>query len=91
MRLYELVLIFNSSLSADQRKKLLGTIKEWLRDVKIVKENEWGQKALSYPIKKERIGFYEMLELEAATIPGDFEKRLLNTDGVLRHLLVRKK
>lgn len=91
MREYELVLIFNSSLSADQRKKLLDTVKEWLRDVTIEKVNEWGAKALAYPIKREKIGYYVMLELKAETIPGDLEKRLLNNDQVMRHLLVRKK
>ncbi len=91
MRKYELVLVLNSSLSADQRKTLVETVKGWLKGVKVNKEEDWGQKALAYPIKKEKIGFYIVLSLEAETMPSDMEKRVLNLDNVLRHLLVRTK
>lgn len=99
MRNYQLVLVLKSSLSEVQRKKLLETIKSWLKpaspaggDVKIAKEEEWGQKPLSYSIKKENAGFYLNLILEAKTVfPLDFEKKLIDQDGVLRHLLLRSK
>lgn len=91
MRLYDVVLVLKSSLSEPQRKKLLETIKSWLKDVKIVKEEGMGQKVLAYPIKHEISGFYHKLHLEAETIPSDFEKRLFAAEEVLRHLLVRKK
>lgn len=76
-------------MSESERKKLTGTVKDWLRDVKIVKEEEWGQKALAYKIKKENAGFYLNYELEAEVIPGDFEKRIIGQDAIIRHLLVR--
>lgn len=91
MRLYDLVLILRSSLSEKEREKLLETVKSWLKDVKIVKEESWGQKPLAYKIKRELSGHYHKLELEAETIPTDFEKRLLLQENVLRHLLLRTK
>lgn len=113
MRLYELVLVLRSSLSETQRKKILDTIKSWLKPaspssprasvdarrveagqggpVKISKEEEWGQKVLSYVIKKESSGFYVLWSLEADLVPADFEKRLLMNENILRHLLIRKK
>jgi small subunit ribosomal protein S6 len=91
MRNYQLVLVLKASLSEVQKKKLLETIKSWLKDVKIAKEEEWGQKSLSYSIKRETSGFYLNLLLEAKdSFPLDFEKKLVAQDDVLRHLLLRK-
>lgn len=92
MRKYELVIVLDPNLKADQRTKLLETIKGWLDNVNVVEENAWGQRALAYPIKKERLGFFEVMRLETEeAIPADFEKRLLTNDNILRHLLIRVK
>lgn len=92
MRVYELVMVLQSSLSEAQRKKLIDTVKTWLGDVKIAKEDEWGQKPLAYPIKKEIAGFYLLFNLETEnSIPLDLEKKLLTNENILRHLLIRKK
>lgn len=92
MRIYDLVLIIKSSLSQAQRKKLLESIKEWLKDVKVKEEKSWGQKPLSYQIRKEVSGFYHQMMLETEKIlPLDFEKKLLAHEDVLRHLLIRRK
>lgn len=91
MRIYELVLVLRPSLKEDDRKKLLTTIKTWIKDVKITKEEDWGSKALKYPIKKELTGFYYDFILEADKITEDLEKKLLTQENVLRHLLIRKK
>lgn len=91
MRLYDVVLILKSSLNEVQRKKLLDTVKEWLKGVKIAKEETWGQKALSYPIKKEISGFYHFMSLEGETIPSDLEKKMLANENIIRHLVVRRK
>ncbi len=91
MRVYELVLILKTSLSEENRKKLLETIKSLLPELKIVKEDEWGQKPLAYSIKKEIAGYYLnwIFELKAE-LPKDFEKKLITNDNILRHLLLRK-
>lgn len=92
MRLYELVLVLKTSLPEGERKKLLTSLKEQLKETKISKEEEWGQKPLAYAIKKEIAGFYHFLELQVKnSIPSDFEKRLQTNENVLRHLLIRKK
>jgi ribosomal protein S6 len=86
------VLVTRPSLSEADRKNLLTSVKEWLKDVKVIKEEDLGQKPLSYKIKKEVAGVYQMLHLETETsVPTDFEKRLIHTDAVIRHLLVRTK
>lgn len=92
MRAYEMVLVLKTSLSQAQREKLLETIKGWFGEAKVKKEEEWGQKPLSYPIKKEVSGFYARLWLESEKgVSLDLEKRLLANENVLRHLLIRTK
>lgn len=91
MRTYELILIGKGSMSDALRKKLLTSVKSFLRDLKITKENEVGQKTLAYKIKRETTGFYWDFALEGESIPSDFEKKLLENDNILRHLLLRTK
>lgn len=91
MRLYELVLVVRPSIKEADRKKLLDTIKDWLKDVKINKENDWGQKPLAYSIKKEVAGHYYQLMLEGEAIAKDFETRLVRNEHILRHLMLRTK
>jgi len=92
MRLYDLVMVSKTSLSAADRKKLVDQVKGWMGDVKIKSEEEWGQKPLAYPIKHENAGVYTKMLLEGeVAIPADFETRLIRSESVLRHLLIRTK
>ena len=92
MRIYELVVVQKPSLTDAQRKKILDMVKSLLKDMKVSIE-DLGQKQLAYPIKHENSGHYSMLtvEAESATITSDFEKRLMQEEGILRHLVIRKK
>jgi len=91
MRTYELVIVMRPSVKEADRKKLLEQVKEWLGQIKITKEDDWGQKALAYPIKKEDAGHYYQLLLEGEAVPKDFETRVIQNNDVLRHLLLRTK
>lgn len=92
MRVYDLVLVIKSSLTEEKRKKLLETITSWLKETKVEKTEDKGQKPLSYAIKKELSGHYVLLTLQTdASIPLDFERRVLAQAEVLRHLVLRKK
>lgn len=73
------------------RKKILEQVKGWLGTVKVTREEDWGQKALAYPIKKEDAGHYFQWFLEGETFPTDFETRLIQNNDILRHLLLRTK
>lgn len=91
MRIYELALVLKSSLSQVKRKKAVDTIKSLLKDLKITKEEDVGEKQLAYKIKKENTGYYLDFLFEGESIPMDFEKKLLANEDVLRHLLIRRK
>ena len=90
MRNYELVLVLKTRLSEADRKKILSGLKDLLKGFKVSKEEDMGQKPLSYPIKKEVAGYFSSLNFESENpVPEDFEKKLFGNDDVLRHLLIR--
>ena len=92
MRLYELILIIKSSLTEKERTKILDTIRGWFKGAKISKDESWGQKPLAYTIKRELSGVYHLFQLESEKgLPEDLEKKLIASEQVLRHLLIRKK
>ncbi len=88
--IYNLTLVLRSSLKDTERKKVIDGIKSQLTKAKIA-EKEWGQKVLSYPIKKEISGVFHNWVIESEDIiPKDFEKKLIGNDNILRHLLLRR-
>ncbi len=92
MRIYQLVLVVKPSLSESERKKLLESVKTWLGDIKITKTEEWGQKVLAYPLKKEEAGYFVSLALEGENgISAEFAKKVLQQENILRHLTIRTK
>lgn len=91
MRAYDLVVILKTSLTEEKRKKLLDTIKTWIKDAKISKEELIGTKVLSYTIKRQKDGFYVRISFEAETVPLDLGKRILAQEDIIRHLLIRNK
>lgn len=91
MRIYELALVLVPSLSQIQRKKVVDAIKNYLKGLKVTKEEEIGEKTLSYKIKKEDTGYYMDFLFEGDSLPVDFERKLLTNEDVLRHLLIRRK
>lgn len=92
MRSYELVLVLKPDITGEERKKLIDTVGSWLGKAE-VELKELGKKALAYQIKKQREGIYFLLDISYTdeTIIPDLDKKLLTQDGVLRHLLIRKK
>ena len=91
MRKYELVLVLKTTLKEGDRKKILDSLKDFLKGFKVGKEEDMGQKALSYPIKKEVSGHFLALNFESENpVPEGFEKKLFGNDDVLRHLLIRR-
>lgn len=92
MRSYDLVIVVRPTLTDEERKRLVDTIKSFLEGVKFIKEDEWGQKPLAYSIKKEQAGYYYFFKFETeASVPAGFEQKLLLNENILRHLLLRTK
>lgn len=91
MRNYELVVIFDPSLSQEQQKSQLKKIEDLLGKKGKVKETDtWGKKTFAYPIEKQKEGIYVLLKvgLDEKSIP-DFEKKLKLEEKILRYLLIK--
>jgi len=90
MRTYELVLVIKPVAEAT-RKKTIEAVKGLLKGLKIQNEKEWGSKALKFKIKRELTGFYYDFEVHGEAIPADFERKIMQNEVILRHLVIRKK
>lgn len=94
MHPYEVVAVFDSSIEGDEAVDGLLT-----RLVNIVVENggelenadKWGKRKLAYEINGHTEGYYAVMHLRAsAEVAAEVERIMKITDGVVRHLLVRR-
>ena len=87
-----MVIVTKPSLTDAQRKSFLESIKDFLKEMKVVKDEDMGQKPLAYKIKHEIAGVYHRFQLETEnSVTAGIERRLINDENVLRHLLIRTK
>ena len=89
MRSYEIVFIVKTGSEAE-RKKTVEWVKALLKGVKVTKEEDLGSKAMAYKIAGELSGHYYELVVEGDMIPADFEKKILENEAILRHLVLKK-
>ena len=85
MNQYETVFILTPVLSDVQMKEAL---KE--KGAEIISTENWGLKALAYPIQKKTSGFYQMVEFKAEpTVIAKLELQMRRDERVLRYLTVK--
>lgn len=89
MRAYEIVFVVKTG-SDTERKKIVDFVKGLLKGVKLTKEDDLGSKALAYKIKGELSGHYYNIVVEGDLNVSDFEKKVLENNAVLRHLVLKK-
>ncbi len=64
MRKYEFLLIIKPNLDSEVQKKFVEEFEKRI-DGNIVNKEEWGKRALAYPIKKELEAYYILYYIEA--------------------------
>ncbi len=90
MQNYLLTILIDEKIAEKNRQDLLASI---IKDFgKLIKEDLWGVRSLSYPIKHQSSAFYAHFEFEAEpkAIPPLDKKLKLNED-IIRYLLLRPK
>jgi len=95
VRNYELTYLLPEVLTSSEVAKAKEAIEQLLKkhSVKILSQDDWGKKALAYPIKYKSKKQYEavythiVLEADADVMPK-FENDLYLNQDVIRHLLV---
>lgn len=92
MRQYELTYILRPDLEASAINALVERINGYItaEGGAVSKVVPWGLRTLTYPIRKQREGYYvfTLFTLDAAAV-ARFEQRLRLMEDVLRYLIVR--
>lgn len=92
MNSYLLTLVLRSGLEDKERKAFLdGLVKKVIgENGKVNKEDLWGERELSYPIKKQTQGYFAHFEFETEPqVAKGIDKQLKIEENLLRYLLVR--
>jgi small subunit ribosomal protein S6 len=91
-RVYEVLFIADPNLGEPEVDALTTLVQGHLEKegARIQKVEKWGKKRLAYPVRKHREGSYVLIVAEGkGEIVKETERRLRNTDGVIRYLTVR--
>ena len=89
---YELMVIFTPVLSEDDYKAAQKKYSDFVKDHggKIVHQDAWGLRSLSYPIQKKTTGLYFVMEYEAPTNTNAALEIQMNRDeSIIRHMVTR--
>ncbi|GAB4237126.1 MAG: hypothetical protein Tsb0032_41960 [Kiloniellaceae bacterium] len=92
MAFYECVLIARQDVSASQVESLIADFTKILEDNggRVASSEYWGLRTLTYRIKKNRKGHYQMLRIDApAAALHEMERNMRLSDDVIRYLTVR--
>ena len=88
---YELTLVTPGAVSEADSIKVIEKVKKLLpKDVKIVREDDWGVKDLAYHVHKNDKGRFVQLGFVCESSPiGELNKALNIEEGLLRYLLLK--
>ncbi len=92
MRGYETMCIVHPEIVGDAYTAILEKFKGILADQKatLLKVDEWGERKLAYPIRKQERGTYVLFFFEAETDAlNEFERRLRLDESIMRFQTVR--
>jgi small subunit ribosomal protein S6 len=91
MRTFEVLFIISPQLTEEQVTNLVTDFRSIAEQngATIVSEDAWGRRRLAYPIKKSNEGIYHLFVLESENEPSELERRMKNSDQIMRHMIVR--
>jgi small subunit ribosomal protein S6 len=92
MRRYETIYILRPALTEEQVTTLIENTTNIIQsdNGQIIELDKWGMKKLSYPIKKESLGFYVYCDFAGSPdAVAEMERKFRIDDSVLRYLTVK--
>ncbi|HXI13824.1 MAG TPA: 30S ribosomal protein S6 [Thermoanaerobaculia bacterium] len=91
MRTYEVLFILSPQVTEEESTTLITDFKGVAEKLGATLKNEepWGRRRLAYPINKCNEGIYHLLVYETEAGLGDLDRRMKNSDRILRHMIVR--
>jgi small subunit ribosomal protein S6 len=90
---YEILLMLDPDLPEERQNEILARIRELVErgGGRWSSQDAWGRRKLAYEIDKKTDGVYHLLTFDAAPETLDELTRILKiTDGVMRHMAVRR-
>ena len=94
MNKFEVVLIFNPELATNKLNDEINKFKSNLEahSAKIVNEENWGLRDLSYSIKKFKKAFYRFFQVETSnSIVKEINKDLNQSENLMRYIFIKVK
>ena len=94
MNKFEVVLLFNPELSTNKLNDEINKFKSSLEahSAKIVNEENWGLRELSYSIKKFKKAFYRFFQVETSnSIVKEINKDLNQSENLMRYIFIKVK
>jgi small subunit ribosomal protein S6 len=91
---YDLVLLLDARVEEVVRTKILDDTRAAIAAAgEVVNEDDWGDRALAYPIERHADAEYRLLQFHASTpqLLSDLDRTLRITDGILRFRIVKLK
>ena len=91
MRTYEVLFILSPQVPEEEATTLATEFKRIAEETgaKLTHEEAWGRRRLAYPINKFNEGNYQLLVFETAAGLTELDRRMKNSDRILRHMIVR--
>lgn len=92
MNQYETIFIMNNQIAKEEQQTVIERITNYIKENgKIVKEDDIGARKLAYEIKKQKEGYYYLIEFEAESrIISELKRIYRITDTVLKFITIRK-
>ena len=91
MRTYEVLFILSPQVPEEEATTLIAEFKRVAESTgaQFKSEDPWGRRRLAYPIHKFNEGIYHLFVLESVGSLAELDRRMRNSDRVLRHMIVR--
>jgi small subunit ribosomal protein S6 len=91
MRTYDVLFILSPQVAEEEATTLVTEFKRVAESLGATLKNEeaWGRRRLAYPIHKSTEGIYHLLVYETVGGLSELDRRMKNSDRVLRHMIVR--
>jgi small subunit ribosomal protein S6 len=91
MRTYEVLFILSPQVAEEEVTTLITDFKRVADSTgaKLSHEEAWGRRRLAYPIQKFTEGNYHLLVYESDGSLSELDRRMRNTETILRHMIVR--
>jgi small subunit ribosomal protein S6 len=91
MRTYEVLFILSPQVTEEEATALIAEFKKIAESTgaTLKSEDAWGRRRLAYPIQKFNEGIYHLFVFESGASLAELDRRMKNSDRVLRHMIVR--